>query len=164
MSAAPGGGLSCNVNFPARDNQLRRPSVLAGAAQAHHPAASLYTIPACQSFDPERARPVVKGDSKCLCIAAASVIAKVTCLPGLEWLRVNDTVPVGAASVLDHCLQRVSGWQVTATAAEERMHSSVLLIPPAPCFDAPRWHPQVTRDRLMLALHEQYPQYNFAGM
>lgn len=23
--------------------------------------------------------------------------------------------------------------------------------------------PQVTRDRLMLALHEQFPQYNFAG-
>ena len=35
-----------------------------------------------QAFDPERARPVVKGDSKCLCIAAASVIAKVTLLGG----------------------------------------------------------------------------------
>jgi len=31
-----------------------------------------------QAFDPERSRAVVKGDSKCLCIAAASVIAKVT--------------------------------------------------------------------------------------
>ncbi|PRW34053.1 Ribonuclease HII [Chlorella sorokiniana] len=50
-----------------------------------------------KAFDPERARPVVKGDSKSFCIAAASVIAKVT------------------------------------------------------------------RDRLMLALHKQYPQYNFAG-
>ncbi|KAL4435166.1 hypothetical protein ABPG77_001848 [Micractinium sp. CCAP 211/92] len=50
-----------------------------------------------KGFDPERARPVVKGDSKVLCIAAASVIAKVT------------------------------------------------------------------RDRLMEAYHQTWPQYNFAG-
>lgn len=31
-----------------------------------------------KGFDPELARAVVKGDTKCLCIAAASVIAKVT--------------------------------------------------------------------------------------
>jgi ribonuclease HII len=31
-----------------------------------------------QGFNPERARAIVKGDSKCFCIAAASVIAKVT--------------------------------------------------------------------------------------
>ena len=31
-----------------------------------------------QGFDPERSQPIVKGDSKILCIAAASVIAKVT--------------------------------------------------------------------------------------
>lgn len=53
--------------------------------------------PLPQGFDLERARPVVKGDSKVLCIAAASVIAKVT------------------------------------------------------------------RDRLMEAYHEKWPQYNFAG-
>lgn len=50
-----------------------------------------------QGFDPSRAAAVVKGDSKSVCIAAASVIAKVT------------------------------------------------------------------RDRLMLALHAQYPAYNFGG-
>jgi ribonuclease HII len=38
-------------------------------------------MPACvrvQGFDPESSRAVVKGDNKSTCIAAASVIAKVT--------------------------------------------------------------------------------------
>ena len=34
--------------------------------------------PLLQGFDPQRSRALVKGDARSLCIAAASVIAKVT--------------------------------------------------------------------------------------
>lgn len=40
--------------------------------------AAVHGTSTAQGFDPERSRPIIKGDSKCYCIAAASVIAKVT--------------------------------------------------------------------------------------
>ena len=61
-------------------------SAFAKPALSHKPACPLPASrpwpPSChvcvQGFDPARSQAIVKGDSKCLCIAAASVIAKVT--------------------------------------------------------------------------------------
>lgn len=100
--------------------------------------------PGPQELDPAKARAIVKGDSKSVAIAAASIIAKVT----------------------RRCCAR--SWECQASAPQ-----LVFLwgrgLPGHTCGGglSSHWHspprPQVTRDRLMLQYHEQYPQYGFDG-
>ena len=79
-----------------------------------------------QAFDPERARPVVKGDSKSFCIAAASVIAKVIrrawrafpCLPAVGWHPSGRCLLLACSALGPPCLpaRRLPACHVAAAA------------------------------------------------